>query len=457
MTPRRLASHVSLAFLAGIAALFAHASLNDWQWRLFQQSREYLLNARSPTPLSQYFCDRCADFISSVVTMSDDMVDDIDSRIAHLGWIAFDIDNALTPDGAFRCLATVLLGAGAILLGLGAGRTLALRLGFVRGVSPIARQSARAGLRLAAAACSVLLIGAISGSFAWYILFERISTAAIRPIHATFIPTWSGVALIHATMFALATTAGAVLSVRCHVANEPIDHPDRHQVCLNCRYPLAGLSGRVCPECGTSAAARPRDVMWRKLGRSPLLRRSTLFAAIVAGIGGVTLLSSSRDEKAALVARIYRWICVKGMTAGAVGGGRGWPFVPLRPDRPISVLTDRLEIVMLSTQTQSGMIRYVVAVRHLASNAHHTDSTDKMWAFHSGEYPRPGPQFDTLVRDSGTLLLSDWSQAFLGPHGTFVPVHVRAGCVKRVVPLDESENPGFDERLRLLLNSPDSR
>ncbi|MFN7021197.1 MAG: hypothetical protein ACK4WH_07715 [Phycisphaerales bacterium] len=456
MNKQRLIRVLALGLLCGFSALVGYASAHHQQWLLLRACREYLVELRSTKAVTKYFCDRCVYLAPQAACLSPEAVTGTDARLIRLApGVVCDLRMIVNLGGACRSAATLGLVMLALAGGLRWGATAAGRLGFVGGeaeasISP--RAAARRGLRQAIA---VAAMGAVAGALAWYINYERFPSVTTRPMSDAFIPDWLGVATTSLLTFAAALVGGGVRRVIRTVASHPSRSSDHRGLCLNCRYPLEGISGSVCPECGTPVSIRPISVMLRRLRESVAVRMLGLLAIVAVGTASILLAAMDDDERRQVSALPGHWLRMSGRLSGAVGRGGSWAFIPLRPDRPISATIEGTEVVLWYTFVRQDRIRFIVATRLGNSQGVKPREDISGWVVRSGEYPRPGPQFEVLVDEAGLLLLSDWSQAFLGPHGTYNPVHVRRGLVESVRPLDALLDEALLAELRPILDVAD--
>jgi|GEM_PF-3184419 len=455
MNKYSFAGRLTLAIMSGSAALITYASANHHQWRLLCDCREYLIASRSTRTITSYFCDRCADFISQAVSISSETTNAVDARLVHImPGIVCDVHSGLSLDELSRTIATIVLIGLSLDGGFRFSRATAKSLGF--GTDP-ERCSGFAALTwrgVLVRAFSTVVLSATSGLLAWYLTFERIPSTTGRPLHANFIPGWWGVAVLLMLNFLSALSAGMASEiVRCRDAALNGDLQSRKE-CLNCGYPLANAPASVCSECGVPADIRRVRLLLSKIRHNIALRTVVVFTAILICTCTIMFAVLDDTERRELSTRIKRWVAVKGVMSGAVAKGQGWPFIPLRADRPVSVTTDGTEVLLWFVYLEQDRIRYVVATRPTRSQNEQPSEDISVYTICSGEYPRKGPLFEVLVDAPDLLLVSDWSQAFLGPYGTFNPVHVRRGRVECVQPFDATLNSSLLSELRLILDAP---
>lgn len=456
MNKQRLILVLALGLLCGLSALVGYASAHHQQWLLLRACREYLVESRSTTAVTKYFCDRCVYLTPQAACLSPEAVTWTDARLIRLApGVVCDLNMIVDLGGACRSAATLGLVMLALAGGLRSGAAAAGRLGFVGGEAAVTISPAAVARRRFWQAIAVATMGAAAGALAWYINYERFPRVTTRPISDAFIPDWLGVATTSLLTFAAALVGGGVRRVIRAVTSHPSRSPDRRAVCLNCRYPIEGISGSVCPECGTPVNIRPISVMLRKVRRSVAARMIGLLAMVALGTASVLIAVMDDAERRELTSLPGSWIMMSGRLSGAVGRGQSWGFIPLRPDRPLSATIMGTEVVLWYTFVRQDRIRFIVATRHGDPQAAKPREGISAWVVRSGEYPRPGPQFEVLVDEPGLLLLSDWSQAFLGPHGMYNPVHVRRGRVESVRPLDGVADEALLPELRPILEVTD--
>lgn len=172
------------------------------------------------------------------------------NRIIRIGPLVWPRD-VTASFGSLRLLAVGWLGLALVVwAGAGSGAVMgaALARRFFERASLVDRSALhRVWTPAPAAALGAAALAALAGASAWWLTFDR--TQMARPVEVSFEPTeaaWAIGALVAAL---LAVSVGAIHAL-WHLRPGREGSSVARRVCWSCGYPVEGLAGQRCPECG---------------------------------------------------------------------------------------------------------------------------------------------------------------------------------------------------------------
>ncbi len=248
------------SILVGLLFLATFATCNNWQWGLFKRASEIVVNgSRTGADVSLYQSERLLQW-DGLGYAANEAVDVamIEGRLWHLPF------GVVVP----RALAGASLGLGA--LTLGAVLIAAVAIGTVckvvwshgrwsgdaQGTDGARewRQIVRASLRRGV--CMGLVVAVPLGVVCWYITYDRVQSS--RFVGDGFAP-----GMIDVAIGVLAAGVVGFMSLSGHTARNLANSTAgaMSSRCGACGYSLNGLTGTLCPECGSEfarARAQPR-------------------------------------------------------------------------------------------------------------------------------------------------------------------------------------------------------
>lgn len=154
-----------------------------------------------------------------------------------------------------------------------------------------------------------VFLAALIGSTAWYICIDR--TGRTESLWYGLLPTLKQATCIVVTWSCLLFLGGLVGLLHSISSMRDVLNV-RGQVCKSCRYPLIGLIGRQCPECGrVNSSPQALLASWH-----PHRTLSVVLSSVVLGvvtIAGLTALLSPRTRDwLALRPPRDRWVYIPG-------------------------------------------------------------------------------------------------------------------------------------------------
>jgi hypothetical protein len=371
---RQMTRWLLLSIACTIAVLVSFASLNQWQWRLYERAHHvYTYGSTSVNDLSIYNIERRLtwEYVDSG-PFFDHATIVRESDASRFAWGPIAIpkltrhnDSALLATLTFVVCASCLYLASVVCIwwartrpGLGISHESLSHRSIARLFFSLDREQA------ISISTTALLFGALS----WYITYDR--SQATRFVSETFVPSVVGIGIV-ASLFFVACCVIRWFHISRVAKLLLIDQDARiSRGCRICAYDLNVVSrDAMCPECGISdTRVRTSLVDWRRLAIPTGVVSLGLTIAACSGIEGIKpeFAYSSKLPRWAL--QSWAWLSIRAELLPRAGG-----LLPINRVATFREGDSSARVVVVPIQSIDANSRYnSLAIAWTANNTIHT-------------------------------------------------------------------------------------